>query len=96
MDFIKKFIFFIPGAAIGFILSSGISQANQSLGMFVLFLGATIGGSITTTIGNLLFLKSEYDAQKSGGLIKVIIRILILAIVIVAIIIVLGKFEIIN
>lgn len=91
-----KIIFFVPGAAIGFILSTAISQVDQPFGLVVSIMGIVIGGSITTTIGKILFLRAEYEGQKSGGIAKVIIRILIIGIVIVAALLALGKSGIIR
>jgi len=93
---IWKIIFFIPGAAIGFILATAIGEANQTMGMVISALGAAMGGSITTKIGTFLFLKAETEATKGGGLIKFIIRFLIIAITIVAGLLALGKFGILN
>jgi len=89
-----KIVFFIPGAAIGLILSEAISQVSQEAAMAIAALGAFIGGSITTALGTMLFLKAETQAQKSGGFVKLIIRFLIIAIIIVAAILVLGKLGI--
>ena len=73
MRIFLKIVFFIPGAAIGFILSAAISQASQEAGMAIAALGAAVGGSITTALGTMLFLKAETEAQKSGGFVKFII-----------------------
>ena len=91
-----KIVFFIPGAAIGFILSAGISQASQEAGMAIAALGAAMGGTVTTALGTMLFLKAETEAQKSGGVVKFIIRFLIIAIIIVAAILALGKLGILR
>lgn len=91
-----KIIFFIPGAAIGFILSTAISQASQEAGIVIAVLGLAVGGSITTSLGTMLFLKSEIEAKKSGGFVKFIIRFLIIAIIIIAGILALGKLGILR
>lgn len=50
--------------------------------MAITALGVAVGGSITTALGTMLFLKAETEAQKSGGFVKFIIRFLIIAIII--------------
>ena len=63
-----KIVFFIPGAAIGFILSAGISQASQEVGMVIAALGAAMGGTVTTALGTMLFLKAETEGGRSSDL----------------------------
>ena len=87
----KKLLFFIPGAAIGYILSTALFTIDEATGMVFTALGIFIGGSITTMLGKMLFLKSGIEAEKSGGFISFLIRFLIIAIVIVAAILLLAK-----
>lgn len=79
-----RFLFFLPGLAIGFIIVSGIDMVDPTTGLLSKVLGAAIGGSITTKLGHLLFLRSLSTAEKGGGVARTMIAILIAAIIAVA------------
>jgi len=84
---IAQLIFFIPGAAIGFIIATAVVHLGGGAGAFV----ALSAGGITTGLGTILFLKSKDEADKSGGIVGGIIWFLIVAIIIVAGILFLAK-----
>lgn len=94
--FYWKLVFFVPGAAIGFIVLSGIERINETTAMAIRFLGASAGGSLTTALGSVLFLRAESEGASSGGFISVLIRTLLIAMVIVAAILALAKMGILN
>jgi len=74
MRFLVKAIFFIPGAAIGFIAASAIKHFDEATALVISALGATVGGSITTAFGTLLFLRAEKTAEQSNTATKIMLR----------------------
>lgn len=88
---IWKIAMWFVGAAIGLILSVTISHVSESLQLVVMAVSASVGGSITTWLGTLLFLKAEIEGQKSGGFVKALLRTMLLAIVVLAALILGGN-----
>ncbi len=85
----KKSIFFVFGASIGFILSGFAATNLSGNGAIILVAAATLFGGI---FGSKLAsrAKKDIETKRTLGIVKTIIWLLVIAIIVVAVIAFLG------